>query len=126
MTGKTKRAPSRGEIYAGCSGWAYSSWKPEFYPAAVLAKKFLAHYASRLNSVEVNYTFRSLPSASTVQSWLEASGEDFRFSFKAPQRITHIQRLKNCREALELFAENLSPVVEAGRMGVVLFHFLRI
>lgn len=122
VTGNKKLAPSSGEIYVGCSGWAYPSWKPDFYPAAVPTKKLLAYYATRLNSVEVNYTFRSLPTASMARAWLEATGDDFRFSFKAPQRITHILRLKNCREALDQFARALAPIPEASRLGLVLFQ----
>jgi uncharacterized protein YecE (DUF72 family) len=112
----------RGDIFVGCSGWAYATWKPDFYPPSIPAKKLLEYYATRLNSVEVNYTFRSLPSASTVDSWLAATPSDFRFSFKAPQRITHILRLKNCSEALERFAQSIAPVREAGRLGVILFQ----
>ena len=111
-----------GDIFVGCSGWAYTSWKPDFYPPSVPAEKLLEYYATRLNSVEVNYTFRSLPSATTVSSWLASTGSDFRFSFKAPQRITHILRLKNCGEALERFAHAIAPVHEAGRLGVLLFQ----
>ena len=106
----------------GCSGWAYPSWKPGFYPASVSSKKFLEHYATRLNSVEVNYTFRSLPSRSTVDAWLAQTGDGFRFSFKAPQRITHIRRLKECGAALAEFAEAIRPVAQAGRLGLVLFQ----
>ncbi len=108
--------------YAGTSGWAYSSWKPGFYPAGASQKKFLEYYASRLNSVEVNYTFRSLPTEAMLNTWLAAVGPEFRFSFKAPQRITHVLRLKDCGEALERFAGALKPVVKARRMGVVLFQ----
>jgi uncharacterized protein YecE (DUF72 family) len=122
VTGPKKQALSRGRIYVGCSGWAYPSWKPDFYPASIPAKKLLAYYATRLNSVEVNYTFRSLPTASTVETWLEATISDFRFSFKAPQRITHILRLKNCAEALDPLAKALAPVAEASRLGVILFQ----
>jgi len=117
VTGPTKNA-----IYAGTSGWAYPSWKPDFYPTSVPAKKLLAYYATRLSTVEVNYTFRSLPSASTMETWLAETGDDFRFSFKAPQRITHILRLKNCSEALERFAHSIAPVASAGRLGVILFQ----
>src|SRR5690348_61093 len=117
VTGPTKNA-----IYAGTSGWAYPSWKPDFYPASVPAKKFLSYYATRLNSVEVNYTFRSLPSASTIQTWLAETGSDFRFSFKAPQRVTHILRLKDCHEALERFGGSIATVAEAGRLGLILFQ----
>jgi uncharacterized protein YecE (DUF72 family) len=109
-------------VYVGCSGWAYSTWKPGFYPAGVTAKRFLEHYATRLNSVEVNYTFRALPSATTVASWLEQTGPEFRFSFKAPQRITHIRRLKACGPDLQAFADAIAAVAEAGRMGLTLFQ----
>src|ERR1700760_1094607 len=109
-------------VWLGCSGWAYPTWKPEFYPAKTSAKKMLEFYATRLNSVEVNYTFRQLPTEATVQNWLSQTGEQFRFSFKAPQRITHIKRLKECGEALAAFYSALSPVVQAGRLGVVLFQ----
>lgn len=122
MAGKEKHTHARGEIYAGSSGWSYSGWKPAFYPPSIPAKKLLAYYATRLNSVEVNYTFRSLPSASTVNSWLDATGSDFRFSFKAPQRITHILRLKDCHEALDRFTLALTPVAEVARLGLILFQ----
>jgi uncharacterized protein YecE (DUF72 family) len=111
-----------GNIYLGSSGWAYASWKPDFYPPKLSPKKFLEFYATRLNSVEVNYTFRALPSAAMAQSWLEAAGPDFRFSFKAPQRITHILRLKNCVEALAAFLRSLQPFIDAKRIGIVLFQ----
>ena len=121
MRQKTENAAS-GTAYVGCSGWAYASWKPKFYPAALAAKKFLEFYATRLNSVEVNYTFRTLPSRATVDAWLAQTGEGFRFSFKAPQRITHIRRLKECGEELREFAEAIEPVARAGRMGLILFQ----
>jgi uncharacterized protein YecE (DUF72 family) len=82
----------------------------------------LESYASRLNSVEVNYTFRHLPSAATIDGWLAQTGPDFRFSFKAPQRITHIKRLKEASDALSAFYEALLPVIRAGRMGLILFQ----
>ena len=109
-------------LYVGCSGWAYASWKPDFYPAKLPAKKFLEFYATQLNSVEVNYTFRSLPSRAMVENWLAQTGEDFRFSFKAPQRITHIKRLRECGADLEAFAAAIEPVDAAKRLGLILFQ----
>jgi uncharacterized protein YecE (DUF72 family) len=114
--------PSSSALWIGCSGWAYPSWKPEFYPPKTPAKKMLEYYATQLNSVEVNYTFRRLPSPATVDGWLAQAGGDFRFSFKAPQRITHIKRLQDCSDALSTFYAALLPVIRAGRMGVVLFQ----
>lgn len=109
-------------IFVGTSGWAYPSWKPGFYPEKLAAKKFLEYYGTRLNSVEVNYTFRQLPSASTLNGWLAATPEGFAFSFKAPQRITHFARLKGCGEALHSFYSALDPVRTAGKLGMVLFQ----
>jgi uncharacterized protein YecE (DUF72 family) len=111
-----------GSVWLGCSGWAYPTWKPEFYPPKTPAKKMLEYYATQLNSVEVNYTFRHLPSAATIDGWLSQTGEGFRFSFKAPQRITHIKRLKEASDALSAFYTALLPVIRAGRLGVVLFQ----
>ncbi len=113
-------APPR--LFAGTSGWAYPTWKPAFYPEGLAAKKFLTFYASKLNSVEVNYTFRALPSAKTIQSWLDATPEDFRFSFKAPQRITHFKRLRECAQDLSQFLSVLEPVRQAGKLGLLLFQ----
>ena len=109
-------------VWMGCSGWAYASWKPDFYPPKTPAKKMLGHYATQLNSVEVNYTFRRLPSPATIDGWLTQTGAEFCFSFKAPQRITHIKRLKECGDALTLFYTALLPVIRARRMGVILFQ----
>src|ERR1700761_198643 len=107
---------TRHSIHVGCSGWAYPSWKPDFYPAKTPAKQFLNAYAEQLNSVEVNYTFRALPTAAQAASWLAATGPDFRFSFKAPQRITHLLRLKDGKESVQRLLESLGPIAEAGRM----------
>jgi len=97
------------QIYVGTSGWAYPSWKPRFYPATVAARKFLEHYAARLTSVEVNYTFRSIVRAEQLAGWLAATGPDFRFSFKAPATITHIRRLRDCVGVMADFLATLRP-----------------
>ncbi|MCL4402654.1 MAG: DUF72 domain-containing protein [Acidobacteria bacterium] len=93
-------------VFAGTSGFAYASWKPDFYPADLPARKFLEHYSRRLNCVEVNYTFRRLPAAATLQNWIEATPDGFQFAVKAHMRITHILRLKDAGEFTEVF---LSP-----------------
>jgi uncharacterized protein YecE (DUF72 family) len=113
---------SRERAFIGTSGWAYTSWKPGFYPQALAQKKFLEYYATQLNSVEVNYTFRQLPTESMLKGWLTASGAGFRFSFKAPQQITHFLRLKDCSDRLAALSHALAPVAAAGRMGVLLFQ----
>ena len=112
--------PSR--LFVGTSGWAYPTWKPGFYPDGLAAKKFLPYYASRLNSVEVNYTFRALPTAKMLADWHAATPAGFRFSFKAPQRITHFKRLRECEADVAQFIAALDPVREAGKLGLLLFQ----
>jgi uncharacterized protein YecE (DUF72 family) len=109
-------------VYAGTSGWAYASWKPGFYPAKTPAARMLAYYASQLNSVEVNFTFRQLPTEKQLTTWLDVAPEGFRFSFKAPQAITHLKRLRECGDALPALKAALLPAERAGKMGAVLFQ----
>lgn len=109
-------------LFAGTSGWAYPTWKPGFYPAGLTQKNFLAFYASQLSSVEVNYTFRSLPTPRMLENWLAATPGNFRFSFKAPQRITHFSRLRDCAAAVQQFVSALEPVRQAGKLGLLLFQ----
>ncbi len=109
------------QLFAGTSGFAYAAWKPEFYPPTLSSKHFLRHYATRLNAVEVNYTFRKLPTPATVENWMAAVPEGFRFACKAHQRITHFNRLKES-EFTELFFQAIDPLRAAGRLGPVLFQ----
>jgi uncharacterized protein YecE (DUF72 family) len=109
-------------LYAGTSGFAYPAWKPDFYPAKLPANQFLKHYATRLNCVEINYTFRRLPAAATLAGWVEATGASFVFAVKANQRITHILRLKNAGQATEVFFNAIDPLRTSRRLGPVLFQ----
>ena len=109
-------------LYAGTSGFAYASWKPAFYPEKLPAAQFLRHYASHLNCVEINYTFRRLPSASTLQKWVEATPSGFVFAVKANMRITHILRLKNAEQATDLFFKMIDPLRTSRRLGPVRFQ----
>lgn len=108
-------------LYSGTSGFAYASWKPDFYPAGLASKKFLQYYSGRLNAVEINYTFRRLPSAETLQNWIECTPAGFIFAPKAHQRITHIQKLKKS-EFTEAFFRAIDPLRAARRLGPVLFQ----
>ena len=108
-------------LFAGTSGFAYAQWKPLFYPAKLPANKFLEHYAKRLNSVEINYTFRQLPSASTLENWVAATPQGFVFALKAHMRITHLLRLKES-EFTQVFFRAIDPLRTARRLGPVLFQ----
>ncbi len=109
------------KLYSGTSGFAYASWKPDFYPQKLPAKNFLQHYAARLNAVEINYTFRQLPKAATLETWVTATPDGFLFACKAHMRITHINRLKES-EFNELFFRALEPLRATRRLGPVLFQ----
>lgn len=109
-------------LYAGTSGFAYPSWKPDFYPAKLPAREFLKHYSSRLNAVEINYTFRRLPSAATLERWVAATPAGFVFAVKANMRITHVLRLARAEAATELFLKTIDPLRTARRLGPVLFQ----
>jgi uncharacterized protein YecE (DUF72 family) len=108
-------------LYTGTSGFAYPSWKPDFYPQKLPAKDFLKHYSGRLNAVEINYTFRQLPKASTLENWVSATPEGFVFACKAHMRITHLLRLKES-EFTDLFFRAIDPLRATRRLGPVLFQ----
>jgi uncharacterized protein YecE (DUF72 family) len=108
-------------LFAGTSGFAYPAWKPDFYPAKLSQKNFLSHYATRLNAVEINYTFRHLPSTATLENWVAATPAGFVFACKAHQRLTHILRLKES-EFLQAFFRAIDPLRSARRLGPVLFQ----
>ena len=108
-------------LFAGTSGFAYPGWKPRFYPEKLPSKKFLEYYSRRLNAVEINYTFRRLPAASTLAGWVEQTERGFVFAPKANQRITHIQRLKDAAEPTAVFLKSIDPLRSARRLGPILF-----
>ena len=115
-------APAPPHLYCGTSGWDYPTWKPGFYPADVPRRAFLPYYAANLTSVEVNYTFRSDLKSETAAAWLAATPDGFLFTFKAPQRMTHFSRLRDCDAHLANFLTTLSPIREAARLGAILFQ----
>jgi len=109
-------------LFAGTSGWAYPSWKPAFYPEKLAQKKFLNYYTTRLNTVEVNFTFRQLVKETTIQNWMQETPAHFRFGIKAHQVITHIKRLKGTEDFIPRFLATIEPLAAAGKLGPVLFQ----
>src|SRR3984885_14246235 len=110
------------QLYAGTSGWAYPSWKPDFYPAKLPQTKFLQFYVTQLNAVEVNFTFRQLLKETTAQKWIEQSPVGFRLSIKAHQVIPHIKRLKKTEDFIPRFLSTIEPIAQAGKLGPLLFQ----
>lgn len=109
-------------VYVGTSGWAYATWKPRFYPAKLGATKFLSHYAERLNSVEVNYTFGKFVRPEPMQRWIDATPDGFLFAVKAHMQITHRKRLCGAESLCEQFFASIEPLRKAKRLGPVLFQ----
>ncbi len=92
-------------VRVGTSGYTYPEWKGSFYPSDLPAAKMLAYYAERFSTVEVNYTFRRMPTAKALAGWAAATPAAFTFVLKAPQRITHFARLANVDEPLRVFSD---------------------
>jgi len=111
-----------GKIFAGTSGWAYATWLPLFYPPKLSSVRFLTFYASRLNSVEVNYTFRTLPDAKLLKKWIAATPDGFQFAVKAHCQITHVKRMRNTKRLTAKFFSLLRPLEKARKLGPVLFQ----
>ncbi len=109
-------------LYCGTSGFAYPSWKPGFYPEKLPQAKFLSFYASRLNAVEVNYTYRRIALATTFEKWIASTPEGFLFLPKAHMKITHSLKLEGAEEFTRFFLESLEPLRIAGRLGPILFQ----
>lgn len=109
-----------GRLYIGTSGFAFKEWRGTFYPEGTRDAQLLAHYAGRLTSVEVNYTFRRHPAEATLERWRGQTPEGFRFALKAHQRITHTQRLRDADRAVSAFLDRAR--VLGDRLGPILFQ----
>ena len=93
-------------VQVGTSGYTYPEWRGSFYPENQPAKEMFSFYAARFSTVEINYTFRRMPTAKTTTAWREQAPDGFRYTLKAPQKITHILRLKDAGDVLAFFCEN--------------------
>jgi len=107
-------------IWVGTSGYNYPEWKGSFYPEKLPASQMLAYYAERLSTVEINYTYYRMPNTKTLESWKIATPERYKLTLKAPKRITHDARLKDCADHVRYFTEiaaRLGP-----KLGALLFQ----
>ena len=80
----------------------------------------LPFYAERFSTTEINYTFHRIPAPKTIENWKTLTSEKFRFALKAPQKITHWSKLKDCADTLEYFCKVVTGLGE--RLGPVLFQ----
>lgn len=106
--------------HIGTSGWHYPHWRGLFYPQDLPSRLWLAWYAQRFKSVEVNGSFYRLPSEATLLSWKKATPEGFVFSFKASSFITHRKKLADPLQTLPALLQAVSVLGE--KLGPVLFQ----
>lgn len=106
--------------WIGTSGFQYTEWKGTFYPEDLPTTKMLPYFAERLTTTEINYSFHRIPSAKTIEGWYKATPENFRFSLKAPQKVTHWQKLRNCGDTLRYFHQVICDLEK--KLGCILFQ----
>jgi uncharacterized protein YecE (DUF72 family) len=106
--------------WIGTSGYNYPEWKGTFYPQTLPAAKMLPYYAERFPTVEINYTFYRMPTEKIVEGWHQATPERFALTLKAPRRITHDSRLRNCADPVRQFLEVASTL--GPKLGALLFQ----
>jgi uncharacterized protein YecE (DUF72 family) len=109
-------------VRIGCSGWNYSHWRERVYPKGVPASRWLSHYATLFDTVEVNATFYRLPTRDAVSGWAEATPDDFVFAIKASRYLTHVKRLRELRDGIARFAERIEPLAATPKMGPILWQ----
>jgi uncharacterized protein YecE (DUF72 family) len=107
-------------IWVGTSGYNYPEWKGSFYPEKLPAAKMLPYYAERFPTVEINYTFYRAPTEKILDGWSKATPDPYRLTLKAPKRITHDARLRDCGDAVRQFMEVAATL--GPKLGALLFQ----
>ncbi|MBV9820499.1 MAG: DUF72 domain-containing protein [Solirubrobacterales bacterium] len=110
------------ETRIGCSGWNYDDWRGRLYPQRLARRRWLECYAEQFDTVEVNTTFYRLPRRDAVAEWVRQTPVEFLFAVKASRYLTHIRRLTDLDRGVGRFFERIEPLIEAGRLGPVLWQ----
>ena len=93
-------------VHIGTSGYNYPEWRGSFYPEGLPAKQMFGFYAEHFRTVEINYTFYRMPTLKTTEAWRAQAPDGFSYVLKAPRRITHDKRLKDCADTLHYFCDS--------------------
>jgi len=109
-------------VRIGCSGWSYGDWRGGFYPPGTPASRWLEHYSSVFDTVELNATFYRLPTVAATRRWAETTPDGFLFAAKASRYLTHMRRLRDMKDGLARFWERLEPLREVNKLGPVLWQ----
>jgi uncharacterized protein YecE (DUF72 family) len=107
-------------IWVGTSGYNYPEWKGTFYPESIPSAKMLPYYAERFSTVEINYTFYRAPNEKILAGWSKATPEMFKLTLKAPKRITHDARLRDCGDRVRQFLDTATTL--GPKLGALLFQ----
>jgi uncharacterized protein YecE (DUF72 family) len=106
--------------FVGTSGYQYPAWRGTFYPEKLATAKMLSFYAEQFRTTEINYSFHRIPNPKTIESWFQATTDSFKFGLKAPQKITHWSKLKDCADTLNYF---FGVIADLGtKLGPILFQ----
>ena len=109
-------------VRIGCSGWNYADWRGRVYPKGCPASRWLEHYATLFDTVEVNSTFYRLARRDAVARWVEQVPEGFVFAVKGSRYLTHMKRLTEMEQGVARFYERIEPLVQSPYMGPVLWQ----
>jgi uncharacterized protein YecE (DUF72 family) len=109
-------------VRIGCSGWNYLHWRELVYPRGLPASRWLEHYATLFDTVEVNSTFYRLASPDAVARWVKQTPAHFVFAIKASRYLTHIKRLAGIEAGVERFYAAIEPLVGTPKLGPVLWQ----
>jgi uncharacterized protein YecE (DUF72 family) len=107
-------------LFIGTSGWQYRHWRTTFYPKGVAQKAWLEFFAERFVTVEINASFYRLPDADTFAAWADRTPADFVMAVKASRYLTHIKRLVEPNESIELFVDHARRL--GSKLGPVLIQ----
>jgi uncharacterized protein YecE (DUF72 family) len=107
-------------VHVGTSGWQYADWRGRLYPVGLVQARWLEHYASCFETVEVNSAFYRLPEARVFERWAETTPPDFVFSVKASRYLTHVRRLEDPAAAVRRLMERASRL--GAKLGPVLLQ----
>lgn len=108
------------EVRIGCSGWQYTHWRGDFYPAELPTSRWFAHYALQFDTVEINNSFYRLPEAATFERWRAQAPARFTYAVKASRFLTHMKKLKDPEDPLYRFFDNVKHL--GPTLGPILYQ----
>jgi uncharacterized protein YecE (DUF72 family) len=109
-------------VHIGCSGWVYRDWRGDVYPEGCAQAHWLASYAERFATVELNTTFYRLARPAAVARWVQQTPDGFLFAAKASRYLTHMKRLTDLDRGIERYYASIAPLVESGKLGPVIWQ----